>query len=171
MAYNSGKYDEAYARWLPLANAGDATAEHNMGVLWSQGLSSQTPRNLDRAAEYFALAARQGLVESMAPLAEYQLSKNQPETALGWLNLAARWNDPQAIAMLQRMGAPVPAADLAMARQQAQAQSDATMGYALGCALAGGCGVRPQLPPPQKVRPFDCRPTGTYWGKTDYHCD
>jgi len=126
-AYNAGRYEEAYARWLPLANAGDPAAQYNMGLLWAQGLSVSTPRNADRAGEYFFLSARQGFVMAMAPLAEYQLSKSNPDAALNWLMLAARWNDQTAVAALNRMGAPIPSPDLAIAQQQAQANTQASI--------------------------------------------
>lgn len=145
-AYNAGRYEEAYAQWLPMANAGDAAAQYNMGLLWQQGLSVQTPRNPDRAGDYFFLAARQGFVTAMAPLAEYQLSKNQPDAALTWLMLAARWNDQTAIVMLNRMGAPIPQPDLAIAQQQAQANMQASIMLVTACVVARACGAPVQTP-------------------------
>lgn len=145
-AYNAGRYEEAYAQWLPMANAGDAAAQYNMGLLWQQGLSIHTPRNADRTGEYFFLSARQGFVQAMAPLADYQLSKNQPDAALSWLMLAARWNDQAAIVMLNRMGAPIPQPDLAIAQQQAQANTQASIMLITACVVARACGAPAQTP-------------------------
>ncbi len=150
-AYNAGRYDEAYSLWLPRANAGDPAAQYNMGLLWAQGLSVNTPRNADRAGEYFFLSARQGFVLAMARLAEYQLSRNNPDAALSWLMLAARWNDPTAIAMLNRMGAPIPSPDLAMAQQQAQANAHASIALITACVVARACGA------PQSAPGMTCR--------------
>lgn len=165
-AYNAGRYDEAYAYWMPMANNGDATAQYNVGLLWQQGLSVHTPRNPDRAGEYFFLAARQGLVMAMAPLAEYQLSRNHPDAALSWLMLAARWHDQAAIATLRRMGAPIPEPDLAIAQQQAQANAQATIALVVACAVARSCGV-PQQGPGLTCRPEPMRDVG---GNLVYRC-
>lgn len=146
VAYSAGRYDEAHSRWLPLANAGNAAAQYNMGLLWARGQSASTPRNMDRAGEYFFLAARQGFVQAMAPLAEYQLSKGNPDAALSWLMLAARWNDPMAIGMLNQMRAPVPPPDLALAHQQAQANAQANLALLTACLIASSCGPQGAAP-------------------------
>lgn len=104
----------------------------------------------------------------MVQLAEYQLSQSQGEAAFSWLNLAARWCDPNAIARLQGMGAPVPTADLALAQQQQQSHVQAVIGQAIGeaigCSLAGGCrqsgsGALPPPDPPKPRRPIRCTST------------
>lgn len=139
-AFNAGRYEDAYTRWSPSAARGDPVAQHNMGVLWQQGLSRETPKNLDRAAEFFLLAARQGFVQSMVPLADYQLNQNQRDAAISWLMLASRWNDQNAVLALSRLGVPVPPPDLAAAQQQANAVAALTLGAAVACAVSGNCG-------------------------------
>lgn len=64
-AYNAGLYDEAYRRWQPAAQAGNPDAQFNMGLLWQQGLSANTPKNPDQAAQYFYAAAQQGHIRGM----------------------------------------------------------------------------------------------------------
>ena len=108
---------------------------------------------------WFLRAAQQGHLAAMVALAKLQLDAEQPDAALSWLNLAARWADPTAISTLREMGAPIPSADLKAAQQAAQQQAlivqqqgQAQLGYALGCALAGGC-PQPGSQPPTRTRP------------------
>jgi TPR repeat protein len=157
-AYNSGNYDVAAKSWKTAAAAGEPNAQYNLGLLWSQGLGS-TPRDASEAMAWFLKAAQQGHVAAMVALAKLQLDAEQPDAALSWLNLAARWADPTAISMLAKMGAPVPQADLYAAHQFAQQQAliaqqqgQAQLGYALGCALAGGC-AQPGYQTPARTRP------------------
>lgn len=142
-AYNAGDHETAYARWLPKAQAGDSAAQNNMGLLFSEGLSTNTPQNDEMAASYFLAAARQGHTTAMRNLAQLQIRSGQPEVAATWLNLAA-------------------VSEAQVAIQQAQVQP--SIGFAIGCALAGGCaqpGVQPRPAPPP---PTNCRINGTVWG-------
>jgi hypothetical protein len=159
-AFNAGLYDEAASEWNWRAQRGDPNAQYDLGLLWLNGLGS-TPRNREQAAAWFSKAARQGQVQAMVELAKIQLNINQPDAALSWLNLAARWNDADAIVMLRSMGAPIPAADLyqsaqqvALIQQQRNAANQAQLGYALGCAVAGGCpqqiALQPVTPQPEQ---------------------
>jgi len=157
-AYNAGQYDEAASLWNEPARRGNAAAQHNLGLLWRDGLGS-TPRDLNQAAHWFLQAAVQGFPLAMVNLAKVQLDLDQPDPALSWLSLAARWNSAEAIALLQQIEAPVPAPDLYMAQQQhlaaqqqqlvvQQAQASQNLGQGLGlltCALVGGgAGCGPQ---------------------------
>ncbi|OJU60542.1 MAG: hypothetical protein BGO08_10110 [Altererythrobacter sp. 66-12] len=168
-AYNAGQYDQAASLWNEPARQGNPAAQHNLGLLWRDGLGS-TPKDLNRAAEWFLKSAQQGFPMAMVNLAKVQLDLNQPNPALTWLNMAARWNNAEAIEMLRQLGAPVPAPDLYQtqhqqlaARQQQltvqQQQASQNLGQGLGlltCALVGGgagCGpegaqIRANLPPP-----------------------
>lgn len=133
-AFNAGNYDEATAKWTEAARAGDANAQYNLGVMWENGLGSM-PKDADQAMEWYLKAARRGHLVAMVALARNQLAAGHREAAVSWLNIAARWNDADAISMLTQLNLQVPSPDLFVAKQQADAQ----MGYALGCALAGGC--------------------------------
>lgn len=159
-AFNAGQYDEAATHWNEPARKGEPNAQYNLGLLWKDGLGS-TPHNPAKAAEWFLLAARQGQVQAMVELARYQLDLSEPEAALSWLNMAARWNNPDSIAILRQLSAPVPPPDLYQAQQQqlaAQAQqralqqqeADKALGNGLGllaCTLvSGGAGCAPGQP-------------------------
>ncbi len=143
-AYKAGKYDEAASLWNEPARRGNAAAQHNLGLLWRDGLGSTT-QDLDQAAYWFLQAAAQGFPSAMVNLAKIQLDLSQPDPALSWLNMAARWNSTEAIALLQRMEAPVPAPDMYLAQQERmavqQVKASQNLGQGLGlltCALVGG---------------------------------
>lgn len=61
-AYNQGKFADAMAHWIGLANRGDAKAESSIGFLYYKGLG--VPQNSAVAAQWFYRAAVQGQVEA-----------------------------------------------------------------------------------------------------------
>ena len=145
-AYNQGNYDLATKYWNPLAKQGNYIAQYNLGLLWEQGLGS-TPLNKAEASQWFLLSAQQGYVPAMVRLAKIQKEKGYEDAAISWFNLAARWEDTDAIRELQSWGKSVPKADLlleqeyrdAIAKQKAaEAWGDAA--YQIGKALGGGSG-------------------------------
>lgn len=56
-AFLGGRYEEAIAIWLPLANAGDAAAQFNMGVMYANGLG--VDRDMGVAMDWWEASARQ----------------------------------------------------------------------------------------------------------------
>jgi TPR repeat protein len=154
-AYNTGDYEKAYEHWAPLAAQGDLAAIHNMGLLWEKGLSTHTPKNEERAAEYYLKAARQNFVPSMISLANYQLEHGARPAAISWLKLAARWNEQTAVATLSRLGEEIPGPDLAVAQQQAELQSQQILGAAILCAAVG---CNPAYSVPQRQAPTSFKP-------------
>ncbi|MDA1059817.1 MAG: hypothetical protein O3C65_14155 [Proteobacteria bacterium] len=66
IAYESGDYERAYNEWLPLARAGNAAAQRNIGQLYRLGLG--VPQDLRVAANWYRLAADQGLSRAQANL-------------------------------------------------------------------------------------------------------
>lgn len=56
-AFLNGRYEEAIAIWLPLANNGDAAAQFNMGVMYANGLG--VDRDMGVAMDWWEAAARQ----------------------------------------------------------------------------------------------------------------
>lgn len=179
-AYSSGQFDVAASHWNEPAKRGDATAQYNLGVLWENGQGS-TPKNLTQAANWYVLAAKQGYVPAMVSLARVQLQLGGQAPALTWLELAARWNDPNARALLVSMGHPVPAADLyaaaetqRLAGQQALASGLGTLAYGATCTIGGGCaplpGTSPQRPAPGSVS-FKCRPMTLGEDNPLYKCE
>ena len=69
--YETGEYARAYDEWLPLARAGNAAAQRNIGQLYRLGLG--VPRDLNVAANWYRLAARQGLARAQSNLAAMYL--------------------------------------------------------------------------------------------------
>lgn len=65
-AYQSGDYEAAYANWLPLAEAGDARAQHGIGQLYLHGEGvTQDPAV---AARWFEQAVANGLAQAQTSL-------------------------------------------------------------------------------------------------------
>lgn len=56
-AFLNGRYEEAIAIWLPLANDGDASAQFNLGVMYANGLG--VDRDMEIAMSWWGNAARQ----------------------------------------------------------------------------------------------------------------
>ncbi|MCC6919216.1 MAG: sel1 repeat family protein [Alphaproteobacteria bacterium] len=56
-AFLNGRYEEAIAIWLPLANDGDASAQFNIGVMYANGLG--VDRDMSVAMSWWGNAARQ----------------------------------------------------------------------------------------------------------------
>ncbi len=143
-AYNIGQYDLAAQYWNPLAQNGDLYAQHNLGILWERGLGA-TQKNDAEAAVWYLSAGQQGYTPSMVALARVQRRMGAAASAESWLNLAARWNDQEAISSLRAWAKPIPAPDLYYAQelyrlraQEKLAEGMESLGYALGCLAAGG---------------------------------
>ncbi|MBL0115346.1 MAG: sel1 repeat family protein [Sphingomonadales bacterium] len=119
-AFQRGAYETALCHWLPKAQAGDAAAQNNMGVLFERGLSTQTPQSDEQAAQWYLLSARQGFVQAMYNLANVQTRLGHADAANSWIATAN-------------------------SVQQQQNQNASALGYALGCAVAGGC-IPPTAP-------------------------
>ena len=62
-AYEAGVYETAFKKLLPLAEAGDAEAQYNLGVMYSEGLGVQQDY-----AEAVPCARRTSLTCSAAPV-------------------------------------------------------------------------------------------------------
>lgn len=56
--YEQGDYARAFAAWRPLADAGNAEAQNNLGLLYLDGKG--VPANLAEAVRYFQLSAAAG---------------------------------------------------------------------------------------------------------------
>lgn len=81
------RYDEAAARFGPLAGAGNPVAQFYMGRLTAMGQGVR--RDLPRATEWYLLAARQGHVEAQAVLGLHYMEGIGTER--NWAE-AARWS-------------------------------------------------------------------------------
>jgi hypothetical protein len=97
-AYDHGDFEQAHAVWLPLAEAGDASAQANLAVLYLRGRGVE--RDPVAAARWFRLAAEQG-----NPIAQDNLGQlyykgegveKDLEEAARWIRAAAYQGDPSA---------------------------------------------------------------------------
>ena len=57
-AYKSGDYATALREWTPLAKQGYASAQNNLGLMYSKGTG--VPQDYKTAVKWFTLAAKQG---------------------------------------------------------------------------------------------------------------
>jgi TPR repeat protein len=90
-AYQEKDYLKAIQVWRPLAQAGDASAQYRLGVMYAEGRG--VPANDAEAALWFERAAEQG-----EPMAQYNLGASYAEgsgvrkdmaTAAKWFHRAA----------------------------------------------------------------------------------
>jgi TPR repeat protein len=97
-AFNAGNYQRAFDLWKPLAEAGDAKARYNLGLMFQQGRGVE--KNLQQARLLFAAAASQGDAD-----AQYQLGLiyyqgegvfRSSKDAYHWWSLAAAQQHPRA---------------------------------------------------------------------------
>src|SRR5689334_6799617 len=58
-AYNRGDFGAALKEWRPVAEAGDANAQYNIGMLYARGQG--VPQDYRQAAEWYRKAAEQGV--------------------------------------------------------------------------------------------------------------
>lgn len=71
-AFLNGRYEDAIAIWLPLASAGDASAQFNIGVMYANGLG--VDRDMRSAMEWWSRAAKQLHVRAAHNMALAMLS-------------------------------------------------------------------------------------------------
>jgi len=67
-AYENKDYGTAFTLWEPLAEAGSAPAQFNLGLLFFDGKG--VPQDFERAAKWFERAADQGFVGAQRNLGE-----------------------------------------------------------------------------------------------------
>lgn len=115
-AFDRGNYNAAFCQWWPKAEAGDAIAQNNMGVLFENGFT--VPQSDITAADWYLKSANQGFTLGMRNLARVQERLGYHDAAALWLSLSDRTEQNH------------------RAQMEAAASS---LGFALGCALAGGC--------------------------------
>ncbi len=68
VAFDKGDFQTAAAFWEPLADAGNAKAQHGLGMLYEAGLGVPA-QDYERAAAYYRMAAAQGEIASANNLA------------------------------------------------------------------------------------------------------
>jgi TPR repeat protein len=94
-AYNRGDYATAFKEWQPLAVAGNATAQYNLGVMYREGQG--VPQDYKEAVKWFRLAAEQGDAYAQNNLGVmYREGRGVPQDykeAVKWYRLAAEQGD------------------------------------------------------------------------------
>jgi TPR repeat protein len=115
-AYSNGNFKAALEQWLPLAEAGDATAQNSVGALYDHGLG--VDEDDATAAYWYQLAADQNLPLAMRNLANmyvggYGVPFDQ-DLAEIWYEKAASMGDPVAI---KRMATLRPSGEFAAAAE------------------------------------------------------
>lgn len=96
-AYRAGDYQQALATWSRLAEKGDAKAQNNMGVLYSEGHGVE--RDNEIALAWFTKSAEQGFVLAQANLGDSYFNGDIVPQDYGqaayWYALSARGGDSE----------------------------------------------------------------------------
>ena len=104
-AYGRGDYATALREWRPLAEAGDADAQYNLGVMYDNGQG--VPQDYAEAVKWYRLAAAQGDADAQFNLGVmYDNGQGVPQDyaeAVKWYRLAAAQGDADAQANLGAM--------------------------------------------------------------------
>ena len=99
-AYENKDYATALKEWLPLAEAGDAPSQFNIGLMYLDGVG--VPQNDEKAVLWFRMAADQGYAKAQGNLgALYAVGRGVRKdsgTAHMWLNLCAASGDSKCAA-------------------------------------------------------------------------
>lgn len=111
-AWKQKDYETALKIYQPLAESGDAHAQHRLGIAYLRGMG--VGRNPARAAFWLKQAAAQGRSGSQFHLGRLYLRgrgvKRNPELARNWLEKAASQGDERAARLLKQLHkAPVKA--------------------------------------------------------------
>lgn len=93
-AWQAGDYARAVAEWRPLADAGNADAQFNLGQAYRLGRGVQ--QNLDLAEQWFERAARQRHEQAGSALGLLLFQNGRAREAMPWLQAAAMRGDPRA---------------------------------------------------------------------------
>lgn len=91
-AFGRGDYPAALKAWKPLAEKGDARAQHYLGLMYTQGLG--VPKDHAKAVVWFKKAAEAGNVPAAYNLGfRYLRGQGVPQdirTGAGWIRRAAK---------------------------------------------------------------------------------
>jgi cell division septation protein DedD len=93
--WQRGNYAQAVAIWRPLADAGDASAQFNLGQAYRLGRG--LPTNVAESQKWFERAAGQGNVDAETTLGLLLFQNGDPEAGLKWLKVAAEQDEPRAM--------------------------------------------------------------------------
>lgn len=93
-AWEAGDFDRAVREWRPLAVAGDADAQFNLGQAYKLGRG--VPQDLAQAADWFGRAARQNHLQAQDNLGLVLYDMGNRADALPWLQQSAARGEPRA---------------------------------------------------------------------------
>lgn len=93
-AWEAGNFEAAVREWRPLALAGDADAQFNLGQAYKLGRG--VPQDLAQAAEWFGRAARQNHLQAQDNLGLVLYDMGNKSDALPWLQQSAARGEPRA---------------------------------------------------------------------------
>lgn len=134
-AYERRDYATTLNEWRPLAEQGDPTAQHHLGLLYLIGRG--VPHDYGEAVRWFRRAAEQGDSDAQTNLASlYLLGDGLPQDyteALKWLRVAADQGHPLAqtkLGIMYEKGEGVP-------QDRAQAHMWFSLAAAQGSELSG----------------------------------
>lgn len=94
-AWQRSDYPAAVAIWRPLAEAGDADAQFNLGQAYRLGRG--VPINLSAAKTWFERAARSGHLDAETTLGLLLFQNGEQAQGLKWLKQAADKDEPRAL--------------------------------------------------------------------------
>jgi hypothetical protein len=113
-AFNRKDYAEALKQWRPLAEAGNAEAQHALGMMYSGGFG--VPKDMTQAIAWYLKAAEQGRAHAQYLVAAAYLQgigvERDPLAFARWCHRAAEQGHPPAQFLLgmahhQGLGVPV----------------------------------------------------------------
>lgn len=100
-AWSRGEFARAVQEWRPLAIAGDADAQFNMGQAYKLGRG--VPVNLDQAQSWFKRAADQGHIQAQDNYGIGLFQANRHAEAAQWLERSVARGEPRAQLVLATM--------------------------------------------------------------------
>jgi len=93
-AWQAGNYQAAVAEWRPLALAGDADAQFNLGQAYKLGRG--VPADLTQAEAWYRRAAKQGHLQAEDNLGLVLFTANRREEAMPFILASAARGEPRA---------------------------------------------------------------------------
>ncbi len=93
-AWQAGNYQAAVAEWRPLAIAGDADAQFNLGQAYKLGRG--VPTDLTQAEAWYRRAAKQGHLQAEDNLGLVLFTANRREEAMTFITRSAARGEPRA---------------------------------------------------------------------------
>lgn len=92
--WSRGDYAGAIAQWRPLADAGNADAQFNLGQAYKLGRG--VPANASTAQSWYQKAARQGHEQAQVNVGLLLYNGGRRQEALPWIRKAVELGDPRA---------------------------------------------------------------------------